>query len=701
MSKILLFCILLLTGSLPALAQHVPSIMNLSAHPDDEDGSTLAYYRYKYGIRTYSVFFTRGEGGQNEIGPQLYADLGVLRTAETERAARIVGSEVYFLNFVDFGFSKTANETFDMWGYDAPVERLVYLIRKLKPEILFTNHDTATGHGNHQAVARAALRAFSLAADSTFHPEQLTESGVELYQPKKLYVRVFPQRDSLLKPDVVHPVGTDTLALGKTAARLAMEALSQHRTQGMDKTVASGRFARFVDSTRYILIRSNGHYANLRNDFLGGLHLPGESRLPLIPTRSALKVTLSDSVVVRNQKFFLEIVPLQQLLGLTVTLDLPSGWSSGKVEDGGSAKYEVVVGGNAAFTYPKVRHLYETMRSFPPITVNASYILKGAPEKETIPVYFDTAPLQTISLASTVFRITDEPLKIPFTVTNYFTKQAAGRVIARVSDDWDAVNSEFIINKEDSVWKDSVSIIPPRSLPEGGYAVSVCIDGDTAGATVKRFRVLTLPGLNVGVVQSYDDVFDGALNGLRVRHRLLTEKDLSSGDLRPFGAIIVDNRAYLARPDLVENNERMLDYVRQGGTLIVMYQRPQEWKPEHAPYPFSISGSRITDEKAPVAVLKPGHRLFNFPNKIDSTAWQNWMQERALYMPTNVPSQYERLISSSDAGEPPLDTGLLVARYGTGNYVYTSYVWYRELKEVNTGAFKIFANMICLGQGEN
>ena len=86
--------------------------MDLSAHPDDEDGATLAYYRMKLGVRTYSVLFTRGEGGQNEKGPELYEELGVLRSEETREAGRVLGAEVHFLNFLDFGFSKTATETF-------------------------------------------------------------------------------------------------------------------------------------------------------------------------------------------------------------------------------------------------------------------------------------------------------------------------------------------------------------------------------------------------------------------------------------------------------------------------------------------------------------------------------------------------------------------------------------------------------------
>jgi len=698
MKRLLLVLGFALTLSTAVYSQHVPSIMNLSAHPDDEDGSTLAYYRYKYGVKVYSVCFTRGEGGQNEIGPELYADLGVLRTAETERAARIIGSEVYFLNFPDFGFSKTAKETFEFWGKDNTIARLVYIIRKLKPEVLFTNHDSVSGHGNHQAVGIAALQAFSLAADPSYHPEQLKEPGVSLFQPKKLFMRIFLQRDSLLKADVVNAVSADTLLIGKTAVQLAMEALAQHRTQGMDKVIASGRFARFFDSTRYVLVRSSGTFANVRNDFLGGLHTPDETRLPLVPAKPALTVTLSDSIVVRNQKFTLEIKEAAPVADLAVSLSLPEGWTSRTLDDRGKNSYEITVASGARFTFPKVRHLYETYQTLPLITVGASFEKDGKRVSETIPVFADVAPLQTITLASQVFRITDEPLKIPFSVKNYFPNKSAGRVHLSIPNGWDALNAEFVIGREDSVYTDSVTVIPPRSLAEGTYPVRVFIDGDTATAAVKKFDVAVAPRLNIGVIQSYDDVFSKTLGDLKVAHRLLGENDLSSGDLHSYTAIIIDIRAYLFRPDLVKNYARLLEYVKNGGTLIVMYQRIEEWKPEYAPYPFAISRNRITVESAPVAVLKPENTLFNYPNRIDSTAWNDWVQERSLYMPANVPAQYDKLVSSSDPGETPLDTGLLLAKYGEGNYLYTAYVWYRELKEVNKGAFLMFANMISLGK---
>ena len=306
-------------------------------------------------------------------------------------------------------------------------------------------------------------------------------------------MRIFSQRDSLLKADVVNAVSTDTLALGKTAVQLAMEALAQHRTQGMDKVIASGRFGRFFDSTRYVLVRSSGKFANVRNDFLGGLHTPDETRLPLIPSQPALSVSLSDSIVVRNQKFTLEIKPLVPVANLAATLSfLPAGqaanWMIRK-----RICYEIAVARDARYTYPKVRHLYETMQTLPLIAVSASFERDGKRENEEIPVFADVAPLQTISLSSQVFRITDEPLKIPFAVKNYFPNKAAGRVEAIVPAGWDALNTEFVIGREDSVYTDSVTIIPPASLAQGAYPIRIGIDDDTVSVTLKKFAVAVAP----------------------------------------------------------------------------------------------------------------------------------------------------------------------------------------------------------------
>src|SRR6266542_2575218 len=122
------------------------TVMCVAAHPDDEDGTTLTVLRRKNGVHTVSLFSTYGEGGQNAVGPELYEELGVIRAQETMKAARIQGSEPYFLGLKDFGFSNSADEAFRFWGHDEALRRMVLKIRELRPDVIITHHDTTTGH---------------------------------------------------------------------------------------------------------------------------------------------------------------------------------------------------------------------------------------------------------------------------------------------------------------------------------------------------------------------------------------------------------------------------------------------------------------------------------------------------------------------------------------------------------------------------
>jgi LmbE family N-acetylglucosaminyl deacetylase len=151
--------------------------MCVAAHPDDEDGSTLTILRRKYGMHTVSLFSTFGEGGQNAVGPELYEELGVIRARETMAAAEVQGSEPHFLGFKDFGFSKSAEETYAIWGEKEVLRRMVLQIRLLRPDVIITNHDTTSGHGHHQATGRTILPQFDAAADPKQFPEQLAQAG--------------------------------------------------------------------------------------------------------------------------------------------------------------------------------------------------------------------------------------------------------------------------------------------------------------------------------------------------------------------------------------------------------------------------------------------------------------------------------------------------------------------------------------------
>jgi len=241
--------------------------MDVSAHPDDEDGATLAYYRMKHGVQTYSVLFTRGEGGQNEKGSELYEELGVIRTAETRSAGRVLGAEVEFLNFPDFGYSKTATEAFRIWGGQHEVlRRLVYAIRRIKPDVIFSNHNTWGGHGHHQAVAITAIAAFDAAADSTMFPEQLREPGISLWQPRKLYLRVFGGAQD--NADVVHNLEETDSLRGVAYLDIATSALRMHRTQGLDRADLRA-FSR--GKSAYRLARASSLFVQDSTDFFAGV----------------------------------------------------------------------------------------------------------------------------------------------------------------------------------------------------------------------------------------------------------------------------------------------------------------------------------------------------------------------------------------------------------------------------------------------
>jgi LmbE family N-acetylglucosaminyl deacetylase len=238
------------------------------------------------------VFLTRGEGGQNEKGPELYEHLGVLRTAETEAAGKIQGTAVFFLNFMDFGYSKSATESFRKWGRDEVQRRLVYVVRKLKPDVIFSNMNTIEGHGHHQAAVIAAIAAFDAAADSTFAPEQLRLPGISLWQPKKLFIRNVNRPDIGMgnwgPNDVVDNIlETDTVR-EVSYLEIAANALRMHKTQGLERADLR-RFTR--GQSLYRLIRANNLYQRDTTTFFGGIDLwndPGTK--PLTSLRETLRL---------------------------------------------------------------------------------------------------------------------------------------------------------------------------------------------------------------------------------------------------------------------------------------------------------------------------------------------------------------------------------------------------------------------------
>jgi LmbE family N-acetylglucosaminyl deacetylase len=204
----------------------------------------------------------------------------------------------------------------------------------------------------------------------------------------------------------------------------------------------------------------------------------------------------------------------------------------------------------------------------------------------------------------------------------------------------------------------------------------------------------TVPAKIGYITGSGDDVPD-AIRQMGYDLTMLDEKELASGDLSRFNTIVVGIRASETRADFVAHNQRLMEYVKTGGVLLVQYQRPEYAQKKLVPFPTQM-GSRVVDENAKVTILDPANPVFNFPNKITAADFDGWVQERDLYNFDNFDAAYKPLLESHDAGEPENKGGLVVAELGQGKYVYCSYAFFRQLPAGVPGAYRLFANLLSL-----
>ncbi|MEX0912709.1 MAG: hypothetical protein WD031_04695, partial [Gemmatimonadota bacterium] len=216
---------------------------------------------------------------------------------------------------------------------------------------------------------------------------------------------------------------------------------------------------------------------------------------------------------------------------------------------------------------------------------------------------------------------------------------------------------------------------------------------------VQVLDVVLPEGLRVGYITSAGDNVPPALLELGVPLEFLDENDLATAPLDGFDVIVVGIRGYEGRPDLVTHNQRLLDYVEDGGTMIVQYNQYQFTAPGLAPYPISIDRphDRVTDPTADVTLLEPDHPIFNTPNEITAADFEGWVQERGLYFLDTWDDRYTPLIEMADPGEEPNRGSLVIADVGEGTYVYTGLAFFRQFPAGVPGAYRLFANLLALG----
>ncbi|MEO5592136.1 MAG: PIG-L family deacetylase [Chitinophagaceae bacterium] len=206
-------------------------------------------------------------------------------------------------------------------------------------------------------------------------------------------------------------------------------------------------------------------------------------------------------------------------------------------------------------------------------------------------------------------------------------------------------------------------------------------------------------GKRIGYIKGAGDNVPDALTAMGYEVVYLEPADINEQRLKTLDAVITGVRAYNTNEYLSGKYDVLMKYVENGGNLIVQYNTSSQIGPVRAkisPYPFDISRNRITDERAAVKILKSNHPVLNYPNKITDRDFEGWIQERSIYHASNWDSHYETIFAMHDPGENDDEGGLITAKYGKGNFVYTGLVFFRELPAGVPGAYRLLANLIAL-----
>ena len=310
-------------------------------------------------------------------------------------------------------------------------------------------------------------------------------------------------------------------------------------------------------------------------------------------------------------------------------------------------------------------------------------------------------------------------VEISVEITHNASRQTEGTIKLNAPANWkvEADNRPLAFTKQGEKTARTFKVTPPvgasgnfalKALAEAngktydnGYQVIAYPHIEThyiyhpATTKVEVFDVTVAKNLHVGYVMGSGDDGPQVLEQLGVNLKRISPSELASGDLSSYDTIILGIRVYEVNEDVMANNKRLLEYVSNGGTLIVQYNKQEFVNGNFAPYPVKMAGSlRVTDETAPITILEPSHPLFNFPNKITEADWQGWVQERGLYFLSEWDPRYTPLLASSDAPGTALKGGQLIAEYGKGTYIFTGYAWFRQFPSGVPGAYRLFANLV-------
>ena len=851
----------------------VGTFMMTSAHPDDENNGMLAYYAHGMGFRTALVAATRGEGGQNEIGPELFEALAVLRTEELLAAHRFDGAEQYFTRAVDFGYSFSIEETLEKWGKQEILGDYVRMIRTIRPDVIVGFvFDGAGGGQHHQASSRLSAEAFRAAADPQAFSDQIQKEGLRPWQAKKFYYTAGfgggPQSNGEANARLLRFTAADSYdpVLGRTFSEIGAEARSMHKCQSVSQLLPlpasegnQGFGGARIGYRLHDTILPDGVNREERDPFdgveTGIASLAGFATSPpasLTATLERIRTAVGEArkalssggppatvpalvrglVAVRELRTNLQSMAVSseeryeighrlrlkdtqfsEAIRLAAGVDVDAVARDGIVIPGQSLQIDLAIANRSVvipvmiarrsvtgfeapapckddvlLRGPESRSVCSIAARIPvdakptaahfryasdaarfvldpdvppglpfratPFTATFALNIAGADVTATVPVQFRSegnifsgekrAEVHVVPrFAATV---TPEILVVPVgvtpaaargtqkdvrvTVTNHSPGGAKAQVRLDAPQGWSVspASAPVSFTREDEAMTVRFTVSAPSgpTLKRGEVTLTARVSDGAAqfadgyqvveyphitrrhvlrapAVIIKALDVKVKPALTVGYVMGSGDDIPPALEQLGARVEFLDAEQLAWGDLNRFDVIMTGVRAYERRADLRAHNQRLIEYARAGGTVIVNYNRFEFNEAQYAPFPGKVGRERVTDENSPVRVLQPQHPVFTTPNRITDEDWKGWRQERGLYF-FDTEGRDPQIVDLLELEDPfPFNKGpkrgaLVEAKVGQGRWFYLGLGLWRQLAVGTDGAYRLMANLISLGQ---
>lgn len=787
------------------------NILYVAAHPDDENTRMITYLSNDVKANTRYLSLTRGDGGQNLIGPEIKELLGVIRTQELLAARRHDGGSQRFSRANDFGYSKNAEETIDIWDDKRVLSDVVWAIRKFRPDVIINRFDHRTSgrtHGHHTASAMLSYKAWESVGDPSAFPEQL--KYVKPWQPTRQFMNTswwfYGSREKFAQADksnlISFDVGTYYTHRGLSNNEIAADSRSMHKCQGMGSTPQRGSLIEYLELL-------NGDMATDKS-ILGGVNTTWtrvaggqaiKTKLEKVMAEydfknpsSILKdlMDIRKSIVALSDDFWKE----QKLVELDEIIEACSGlFIETKVDN-----HTHTVGGIVDFTTEVVQRLpgevvlkriellptyTDTMFSVPlelnetkifthegfvdsNAEVTAPYYLRekgslgmykvddqemiGIPEtprhfraRYTVSIYGTPMTIEkdviykyTDPERGEVYRpvevVKDVYVSLPENVyiySNGETKEISlevkamkGGIDAEVSipttDGWVASPAvqKVSFKKSGQVKTVTFKVTAPIAQKTTTLSPMVKVGSSEYTSTLIPidyehipYQLVEMPceakfvnidiqttDIKIAYIPGAGDAVAANLRGVGYNVDEIDINDVTSDVLKGYNTVIMGIRAYNKWDEMRIKNDILLDYVKNGGTLISQYNTNRRIKSDKiGPYPMKLSRKRVAVEQAPIEIIATNHPIVTTPNKITQKDFEGWVQERGLYFSDEWDERYTPIFVSNDPGEDPQQGGMLHAKYGEGNFVYTGYSWFRQLPAGVPGAYRIFSNIVSLG----